>query len=305
MKIKYPLFIVLLSPIVAELFSGSSPFLKFFSPLVFFVYVGFYGMGCLLIRETVAHKGLNYASVLLLGAAFGILEEGILLKSWFDPTWMGAQITSRVLRVYGISVLQPFANVVYHAVVSIAAPIVLINSVTSKEAWLTKEKMIPVFVVFVISATVLSLFNYDYRIRGWQYLVGIIPLVGFVTLGLKGIKMSPGTRVHSPGMLWVLSALFVVLLFIIFYTLSTAGFPWFIILGLALLLYCIYGKGFSHIDWKSKHYFAAAAGVITGLVPIAAVGARANPGEIGNFAAALIFVIALGIVYRNKMRTSW
>lgn len=300
---KYVLLLIFLSPVVAELFSGSSPFMKFFSPPMFLVFLGFYGLGCLLIREIAAHKGLNYASVLLLGAAFGVLEEGIILKSWFDPTWMGAQITSQVLRVYGISVLQPFANVVYHAVVSIAAPIVLVNSVTSKEAWLTKEKMIPVFVIFVISAVVLLFtFNYDYKVKGWQYLVGIVLFVGFFALGLKGIKISPGTHVHSPGMLWVLSALFVVFLFIVFYTLSNAGFPWFIILGLALLLYCVYGRAFSRIAWKLNHYFAAGAGIITGLVPIAAIGARTDPGKVGNFIAAFIFMVLLIIIYRNRSK---
>ena len=300
---KYVLLLIFLSPVVAELFSGSSPFMKFFSPFVFLVFLGFYGLGCLLIREIAAHKGLNYASVLLLGAAFGVLEEGIILKSWFDPTWMGAQITSQVLRVYSISVLQPFANVIYHAVVSIAAPIVLVESVSSRNPWLTKKMVIPVFAGFAISAVVIFLtFNYDYKILGWQYLLGGVLFGFFAVLGLRGIRIAPGTKEYSPEKIWGLAAVFVVFLFVIFYTLSSAGFPWFIILGLALLLYGVYGRGFSRITWKLNHYFAAGAGIITGLVPIAAIGARKDPGEIGNFIAAFIFMVLLIIIYRNRSK---
>lgn len=295
---KYVLLLVILSPVVAEFFSGSTPFFTFFSPVVFLVYLGFYGLGCLLIREVVSHKKLGYASVLLLGAAFGVLEEGIILKSWFDPTWMGGAITSKVLRIYGFSVLQPFANVVYHAVVSIAAPILLVESVSSREPWLTKKKMVIVSIGFVVATLALLRFN-DYPIKGWQYLLGIVPFVFFVWLGLRGIAISPGLNVYSPGKIWVLSSVFIVLLFIIFYTLSSAGVPGLVILGLALLLYAVYARAFSRIAWGLIHYFAAGAGIVTGLLPVVAVMVRTTPVKIGNFVCAVIFVIILGILYKN------
>ncbi len=161
MKPQYILLI--LSPVIAEVVSGSTPFFTFLWPPVLLVYVGFYGLGALLIREVAAHKKLGYASILLLGAAFGVLEEGILLKSWFDPTWMGAQITSKVLRVSGVNVLQPFANVVYHAVISIAAPILLVEATTSREPWLTEGQRKLAGALFIMSALSLSTFNRDYK----------------------------------------------------------------------------------------------------------------------------------------------
>jgi hypothetical protein len=270
----------------------------FFRPSVFLVYIGFYGLGAVLIRETAAHKKLGYASVLLLGAAFGVLEEGILLKSWFDPAWMGAQITSKALRVYGISGLQPFANVVYHAVVSIAAPVVLIESVTSREPWLTRNEMIVGAVVFGGASVVLSTFN-DYEPAGWHYLLGIGLFGLFSILGLRGVKVPAGTGDYSPGRLWVLSAAFVVLLFIIFYTLSTAGVPWVIILGGALLLYYLYGRTYSRLVWSKNHYFAAASGVITGLLPVVAIMARTDPAKTGNVVVAVGFAIVLLVVYKR------
>lgn len=295
---KYAFLLILLSPFVAEFFSGSTPFFTFLNPKVFLVYLGFYGLGCLLIRETASHRKLGYASVLLLGAALGVLEEGIILKSWFDPQWMGAQITSKALRVYGVSVLQPFANVVYHAVVSITAPILLVESVTSREPWLTRRGMILGGIGFVIAALALLTFN-DYTIRGWQYLLGIALFVLFLWLGLRGIKISPGTKVYSPGRIWVLGSLFVFLLFVIFYTLSSAGVSWIIILGLALLLYFIYGRTFAGLVWEPVHYFVAGAGIVTGLLPVVAVMVRTDLAKIGNFVGAFIFVIVLVVLYMN------
>ena len=295
---KYVVILLLLSPFVAECISGSSPFFTFFRPSVFLVYVGFYGLGAVLIRETAAHKKLGYASVLLLGAAFGVLEEGILLKSWFDPTWMGAQITSKALRVYGISGLQPFANIVYHAVVSIAAPVVVVESMTSREPWLTRNEMIVGAVVFGGASVVLSTFN-DYEPAGWHYLLGIGLFGLFSILGLKGVKVPAGVSEYSPGRLWVLSAVFVVLLFIMFYTLSTAGVPWVIIMGGALLLYYLYGRTYSRLVWSKNHYFAAASGVITGLLPLVTIMARTDPAKTGNVGVAVGSVIVLLVLYRR------
>jgi len=51
-KHKIPLILLLLlSPVIAELLSGSSPPLEFFNPLVFVLLVGLYGSGVLIVRE--------------------------------------------------------------------------------------------------------------------------------------------------------------------------------------------------------------------------------------------------------------
>jgi hypothetical protein len=302
MKVKYPFVLLIFVPVVAELLSGSTPFFTFFNPFVFLVYVGFYGLGALLIREIVSHKTLNYASVLLLGAAFGVLEEGIILKSWFDPTWMGAVITSKVLRVYGISVLQPFANVCYHAVVSITAPIMLIESVTSKNPWLSRRDILVVSVLFAVSALLLSRFN-NYTIIPGYYVLGIVLFVVFCVIGLNGIKVS-GKKIRRPVNIWLLSSIFVVLLFFIFYGLSNAGVSWVVILGMALILYVIYGRMYASIWFESQHYFAAAAGIITGLLPIVILMARTDPAKIGNMVAALIFAAVLVLLYRRNFVSS-
>jgi hypothetical protein len=300
---KHPQFLlILLSPMIAELFSGSTPFAVFFSPFVFLVYLGFYGLGALIIREIVVRRRLNFSSVLLLGAAYGILEEGIVIKSWFDPNWMGAAVVSHVLRVYGISVLQPLSNVVFHAVISIGASILIVQSVTqSGVPWLSKRWTLFASGLFVISAIAIALtFNYNYKIAGWQYLLCFVLLAIFAVLGWKGLKIPSGTKMYPPLGIWILNILFIILLFTIFYTLSYAGANWFVIIPLALVLYVGYAIIFALIDWgraTRKHYFAAAAGIVTGLLPLSLSLARSQHGRYLNVLAEVTFIIILIIVY--------
>jgi hypothetical protein len=68
---KPSLLLLVLSPAVGELLSGSSPPLQFFNPFFLLILVGLYGCGALLIRETVVFHQLNPAGLLLLGATYG------------------------------------------------------------------------------------------------------------------------------------------------------------------------------------------------------------------------------------------
>ncbi len=76
-------FLALLSPIMAEMLSGSSPPLEFFAGLGFVFLIPLYGGGALLVRELTIRWDKGWATVIALGAAYGIIEEGIAVKSFF------------------------------------------------------------------------------------------------------------------------------------------------------------------------------------------------------------------------------
>ena len=77
--------LALLSPVIAELLSGSSPPLEFFNPFGFILLVGLYGCGVIIVRELSIRWKKGWGSILLLGAVYGIIEEGLAVKSFFDP----------------------------------------------------------------------------------------------------------------------------------------------------------------------------------------------------------------------------
>ena len=136
------LTLLVLAPAIGELLSGSSPPLQFFNPVFFLLLVGLYGCGALLVRETVARRQLNAAAVLLLGAAYGIIEEGLTCKSFFNLHWTDTGFLSVYGRGWGVNWVWTFGLTVYHTVVSITVPVFLTEALfplRAQEPWLRRR----------------------------------------------------------------------------------------------------------------------------------------------------------------------
>src|SRR5207245_3857364 len=83
------LFLLLLTPGIPEYLSASSQLtLLVISPLIFFglllANLGLYGSGVILIREAMIRWKKGWASVFLLGVAYGIVEEGLAVWTLFN-----------------------------------------------------------------------------------------------------------------------------------------------------------------------------------------------------------------------------
>ena len=81
------LVLFLLSPAIGELLSGSSPPREFFALFGFTVMALLYGGGVLTAKELKVRWGKGMGSLLLLGAAYGVLEEGLMVASFQNPGW--------------------------------------------------------------------------------------------------------------------------------------------------------------------------------------------------------------------------
>jgi hypothetical protein len=97
MKGSPALVLFFLAPAIAELLLGSSPPSEFFNPVSLLLLSSLYGSGALVMRELKVRWKKGYVSLFLLGAAYGIVEEGLMVKSFFDPDWMDLGL----LGVYG------------------------------------------------------------------------------------------------------------------------------------------------------------------------------------------------------------
>src|SRR5215217_6489516 len=71
------LVLVVFAPVLAEVLFGATPITN---PGALLPDVAVYGCGALLIRELVRRRGLGWISILMLGVAFGIVEEGLALQ---------------------------------------------------------------------------------------------------------------------------------------------------------------------------------------------------------------------------------
>ncbi|MGC2359731.1 MAG: hypothetical protein WA691_05435 [Thermoplasmata archaeon] len=125
------LALLLLAPTIPELLTGSTPITTlFFDPLAFAVsflgIVGLYGTGALLIREFVVKFQKGWASVLLLGAAYGIAEEGLAVHTFFEPAGLApVNNLGAYGHAFGVNWLWALGLTAFHAVYSIALPILL------------------------------------------------------------------------------------------------------------------------------------------------------------------------------------
>ena len=121
------LILFLLSPAIGELLLGSSPPAEFFTPFGLTMLLGLYGSGAVLARELKVRWGRGMGSLLLLGAAYGALEEGVMVASWFNPAWPDLGILGVFGRWLGVNWVWAAELTMYHAIVSITVPVLLVE----------------------------------------------------------------------------------------------------------------------------------------------------------------------------------
>ena len=122
---KIVLLLLFLPPILGELLSGSTPPLPFFSGGIIFL-VLLYGCGTVLIREAKARWGLQW-SVLFLAVAYGIVEEGTMVQSFFNVDHVDLGVLSGYGMYFGVQWPWTIALTVYHATVSTLIPLVIVE----------------------------------------------------------------------------------------------------------------------------------------------------------------------------------
>ncbi|GAA2606672.1 hypothetical protein GCM10010399_42000 [Dactylosporangium fulvum] len=124
-----PVFgLLFLAPLVGEYLLGNVtvrllPSIPFLVPM--------YGGGALLIREIVRRTGRGWPTILLLAAAYGVIEAGIVDQSLFNPTFESHDFQATTfVPALGISVGSSFGFIVGHVVWSIGIPIVIVEHLT-------------------------------------------------------------------------------------------------------------------------------------------------------------------------------
>jgi len=139
-KITLPPALVLwvVAPIFGELFSGSSPLNEYINPVTFLTLGLLYGSGAIICRELVIRWNRGWISLLLLGFAYGIYEEGLLVQSFFDPGWMDLGVLATYGRVAGVNWVWTEHLTIFHALISILASVAFVEILypeRRRESW--------------------------------------------------------------------------------------------------------------------------------------------------------------------------
>ena len=121
------LYFVLLAALLPEAITGSTPPQAWLNPIQALLNFWLYGTGVLVVREVSLRWKSGWPGILLLGAAYGIVEEGLAVTTFFNPTLPQLGTLGWYGRDLGVNWLWAVWLSTFHAVVSIAIPIFLME----------------------------------------------------------------------------------------------------------------------------------------------------------------------------------
>ena len=283
--------LLLLSPFLAEVLSMASPVILLLIPPFALLDVCIYGCGALLIRELAVRWGKGWPSILALGVAFAVVEEGLVVSSFFDPlSPPRLDMGSWGAGPDGTNWVWIPTLCIFHAVMAVALPILLVHlffPTRAREPWLS-DRRLALAGAGLVSGIVLGRLcfgsgafgeGYYARIAPWQ-LAASLAAIGLLTVAARLLPArvalpATGRGVVSPGKIAALGGLAYLFFFGFGWASRDMGLPpqaaLVGVLGTTTLaaLALLWASASPH--WSDRHRFAVPAGVAAfyvGLSPL-------------------------------------
>lgn len=314
LKVSPALVLFFLAPAIGELLSGSAPPAEFFNPISLLLLSSLYGSGALLVRELKVRWNKGYVSLLVLGAAYGVIEEGLMVKSFFDPGWMDLGI----LGVYGrwLEVNWVWAEwlTIYHAIFSTVIPIILVEVTypdMRNERWLSNRKLASVIVLLCAVTAFGYGFLTTYRPPLLQYLMSAV-LVGALFLLAWKISNKTGKNgslnPSKPSRLALFGFITTLVLFLLFGAGPNVISSPAVLMLLGIVLVFIVFSLLKRYEWDERrlyHKFALAAGALgffITLTPLQELDKSRLDNTQGMLIVGIVTTIML-ILVRRKLKS--
>ncbi len=258
----------------------------------------------------------GYVSMFVLGAAYGIVEEGLMVKSFFDPGWMDLGILGVYGRWQGVNWVWAEWLIIYHAIFSIAIPITLVELAYPErrnERWIGNKK----FVGLVVLLGAVTVFGYffltDYRPPFPQYFFSAASVAFLILLAWR-IPANAGRngslQALTPRKLVLVGFLMASTFFLLFmagpYLVSQPLILIIIGLGLVIMIFNILKR----YKWNEKTLypkFTLVAGAILFLIALTPLQEldKSRPDNTQGMLIvgiiALIMLILLRLKFRSQM----
>ncbi|WP_410810230.1 hypothetical protein [Micromonospora sp. 067-2] len=190
------LALLVLAPWAAECSWGGFTLTNFLAVVIFLGPM--YGGAAILIRETARHLGAGWPAIVLLAAAFGVLQAGLVDQSLFNPGYLdhteyaGTAVAARTtpLPGMGVDTRQVIDFVGNHILLSMCAPIALVESFLDRarrsRPWLGRRGLAVVAVLYLLGS--LLIFSDDGGRKG--FLATPAQLVGAAALTLILVSLA-------------------------------------------------------------------------------------------------------------------
>ncbi|WP_328322941.1 hypothetical protein OHA70_29490 [Kribbella sp. NBC_00382] len=263
-----------LAPLVGEFLLGNQPVTELPSILLF---APMYGGGALLIREVARRAGIGWTGIVLLAAAYGLLEEGPIDQMLFNPGYLGLDSFAGFALVpgLGVSVSLVQGTVTLHTIWSICVPIALVEGFApeSTRPWLGRLGLTVVALIFTLGSTLLGVmqavgFHFvasPAQFAGSAVAIAVLVVLAFV-LGRRAGHRRTGKPVPSPLRVGVVAFAATSLYWVESEFLPDDWLPewvsiawWFVLFGgtTAAIVHWSRGKG-----WGPRHRLALATGAL-------------------------------------------
>lgn len=159
------LLLMVMTPGIPEYMTGSSKLSSLlYDPSSFFLGLGFnialYSAGALLIREFAIKYNKGWASILILGLAYGIMEEGISVHTFFISSGNPVGVLAVYGRYLGVDWIWALGISFFHSIFSIGLPLLLLSIAYprySREPLLGRRGSFSVLAIYVLDVIVLNI----------------------------------------------------------------------------------------------------------------------------------------------------
>jgi hypothetical protein len=232
------------TPGIPEYLSGSTAVWPIvLSPFVFFLFLGLnlglYGPGVLLVREAHVRWNKGWSTILLLGAAYGLLEEGTALSTLFNPKASVVSNLGSYGHDFGVNWVWLTGILGIHIVYSVGLPILLLGLAlpeTRRQRFLTGYRLPLTLAIYAVDIAVLAYITHYYTVAGALVLT---PLLVAAVLWVIAWRLPPGlldppraTPSRGPRYFLVLGLVYFALLILVPGLIEDAGLP-AVVAGLA------------------------------------------------------------------------
>ncbi len=271
MRFAAVLTLVLLAPFTGELLLGNLPADPAGWAVMLIPLILLYGGGALLIREVARRLGRGYPTMLLLAIAYGLIEEGFVIGTLFNPDYLGLSLLDHGwVPALGTSPIWSIYVVGIHSVWSILVPIVLTEHLfpaRARTTWLGIPGLVLALLVYLVGATAIAAGVYVEH----RFFPAVPQLLGVAVLALAAVVIAfslqgrsrPRARpVPAPGMIasytFLGGSAFVGLQMVTMPPVLTVALMLAVIIVVAVLV----GRAATARAWSPSHAIAAAAGAV-------------------------------------------
>jgi hypothetical protein len=311
--------LLLLAPAFGEVTCGNTPPFKFVDVLGDACMIVLYGGGALLIREAVLRFRKGWAALLLFGAAYGVVEEGLMCKSFFDPHWPGLGLLSSYGRYAGVNWVWAYYLTAYHAFYSIGFSILVAETlyrrvsgrrwVTNRGAWWLGGLLAA---DVILGYTCFPKPEMPYRPGPGLTLGALAAVVVFVALGsvLRNARRTAATATAtaSPWAFGAIGFLAPLLFFTLMFSSSGSALPPVGDLALATALFAGYAWAVARMSrggrgWDARQRGGLTAGVLAGMVPLGLLASGLQGLQSGMVLVCALEVFLIVVLVRRSRET--